>query len=299
MRNFFLMLLAFAFALLAWYLLFRPFEYQVNFQSRTLPGDIIETIRIWNRTFGGEIVEVDSTMRVVQDVNKGGRNYRYVWNFELVNDSTTAVNIQISEPSRSMVNKFMIPFSNTAIEQDAREISSEFYNILKQHLAITSVKIVGEEKLDAKFCVCTTRETSQIEKANGMMVDYPLLTAIVDDFDLEVAGPPIVKVRYWSHNEGKLKFDFCFPIQPTMNIPELAIPHVEFKQVEAQIALKAEYRGNYITSDRAWYSLIQYAAANGYKINGLPVELFHDNPNLGWNEKDWLAEVFLPIASED
>jgi hypothetical protein len=41
--------------------------------------------------------------------------------------------------------------------------------------------------------------------------------------------------------------------------------------------------------------LIRFAQEKGYKINGLPIEYFYNNPNLGLAEEDWKAEIFLPI----
>jgi len=59
--------------------------------------------------------------------------------------------------------------------------------------------------------------------------------------------------------------------------------------------LKAIYNGNYITSDRAWYALLDYAAKNGIAVTGLPIEIFNNNPNMGTNELEWETEIFMPL----
>jgi hypothetical protein len=164
---------------------------------------------------------------------------------------------------------------------------------LKEHLEITRVKVDGVTELKPSFCVCRSLETPQIEKANGMMKDFELLTSFLEKYNLKSEGPPEVRIKEWSHNLGSIKFDFCFPITQTDSLP--TGDSLYFKSFERQRALKAEFNGNYITSDRAWYALIQYAENNGYKITGLPIEHFHDNPNLGMNEKNWRAEIYLPI----
>ena len=64
----------------------------------------------------------------------------------------------------------------------------------------------------------------------------------------------------------------------------------------AKKALMAIYNGNYITSDRAWYALLDYAEKNEIPITGLPLEIFYNNPNMGADEKNWKAEVFMPFA---
>jgi len=59
--------------------------------------------------------------------------------------------------------------------------------------------------------------------------------------------------------------------------------------------IKATYNGNYITSDRAWYSLLQYAKNNNLEVSQHLLEIFYSNPNMGGDELDWKAEIFLPI----
>ena len=280
-----------------YYLFVRPFEYEVNFRATTTPGDVIETIRLWNRSMpGAQITEVDSFSRLNQTIVWKGKEYSYDWNFDFVNDSITKINIRISEPEHALSNKLLVPFTSQPIEKDAGEIATTFYEVLKTHLDITRVEVKGLAQLEPAFCVCTALKTEQTDKANGMMKDFDLLTAVIEEFKLKSGGSPSVRVREWSHNKGKLKFDFCFPILKTDSLP--AIDSIFYKGFEKQLTLKAEFRGNYITSDRAWYSLVHYAEKNGYEINGLPIEYFLDNPNLGMNEKNWKAEIYLPIKDK-
>lgn len=294
MRKVLWMLFGLLTVALLYYLFIRPFEFEVRFKTNTSPGDLIETIRIWNRSLdSSKIVEVDSFSVVSQSIVRENRRYVYRWLFTPLNDSVTKVNVQITEPGRSKVNKLLIPFSDQAIERDAIDITNEFYTVLKEHLIITRVKLIGEVELDSSFCACTYLETFQIEKANGMMNDYPLLTSFVAKFNLKIDGPPSVRIREWNHNAGHLKFDFCFPIVPSDSLP--LADEIIYKKFEKVKALKAEYYGNYITSDRAWYELLQYAKRKGYIANGLPIEYFHNNPTLGVNEREWKADVYLPV----
>lgn len=287
-------LVAIALMALMWYLFIRPFEFEVNFRAKTLPGDIIQTIRIWDRSLdNAEIAEVDSVYRLTQKIIREDRRYIYNWNFETVNDSTTQVNVAITQPDRRLLNKLLIPVTHQDIEKDATEIVRELYDIVKVHLDITSVTVVGETEIAPTFCVCRSLETNQIEKANGMMRDYGLLTSFISAFNLEPVGPPIIRVREWNHTLGKLKFDFCFPIAETDSLP--ANDSIAYKQFEKRKVLHAVYHGNYITSDRAWYALMKFAESNGYEIDGLPIEYFYNNPNLGLNEEEWKAGVFLPV----
>lgn len=281
---------------LAYYLFLRPYEFEVKFRAKTLPGDLIETIRIWNRSLeNAQIVEVDSFTSVKQNIVLGKRAYTLYWQFDATDDSVTHIAIQMAEKERGLWNKILIPFTNQPIEQDAEKIGTEFYDIVQEHLRITKVRIIGEAVMDSSICVCRSLKTDQIEKANGMMMDYPLLTSFITAHKLQAVGAPLIKVKYWDHNSGTLEYDFCFPIQPVDSLPQNKL--VFYRRFGREKALKAEYRGNYITSDRAWYALINYAIKNGYRINGQPVEYFHDNPNLGMNEFHWKTDVYLPIES--
>lgn len=279
---------------LSYYLFFQPYEFQVKFRAKTTAGDVIETIRIWNRSLpNSHIVAVDSFQLLEQNVSVGEIDYSYKWKFEPVNDSILKVNVQISEEGRSLLNKLLVPFSQQPIETDAEALVNQFHQVLMKHLEITKVKIIGEGRLDSVFCVCRRLETAQIEKANGMMKDYPALTGFIADFGLEPVGPPIVKVTDWSHDSGRLVFKFCFPIANSETLPE--VRGFSYEWDVPKRVLSAEYFGNYITSDRAWYELIGYARRMGYEITGLPVEYFHNNPNLGINESQWKADVHMPI----
>jgi effector-binding domain-containing protein len=279
---------------LLWYLFLRPFEFQVNFTSRTLPGDVIQTIRVWDRSNKSvEVLAVDSLFGVRQKVSHNGREYLYDWRFRAVDDSLTNVKIRISEPGNQLRNKLLVPFSKPQIEKDAEEVARKFYSILSDHLRITRVRVLGESQTKSSFCVCKNLETTQAEKAHGMMSVYGILTSFVANSNLQPNGPPIVRIRKWNHSKGKLNYDFCFPIVKREGLPKSdSLTYQEFLREKA---IKAIYNGNYITSDRAWYELNAFAEREGKEINGLPIEYFYNNPNLGFGEENWKAEVYLPI----
>jgi hypothetical protein len=274
-----------------------PYEFEVRFSTKTLPGDVIETIRIWNRSLDQSKVEnVVAFDQLSQQISWEGSTYRFLWKFEPIHDSLTKVIVRISEPQKRLTNKMLVPFGNPKIEVDAAKISKTFFDVLKTHLDITRVKIIGESSLDSTLCVCRSLKTDQVSKANGMMNEYSLLISFVDAHNLKVKDEPIVRIEEWDHENGTLAFDFCFQIHPVDVLPPAET--VTFKKFPGTRALKAEYRGNYITSDRAWYALLRYAEMNGYKTSGKPIEYFHDNPNLGMNERNWKAEIYLPLTND-
>lgn len=280
------------------YFFFPGHEFKVSFEAKTTPGDLIETLRLWNRSSNGisEITAIDSVSKVMQQITLDGRQYIYIWEFASKDDSTTEVTAKVSQPGHRFMNKLLVPISSPDIERDAAAIVNKFYLIVKTHLNLTKVKIVGEAEMPSRYCVCSMVETDQIDKANGMMKDFPLLTSFIQTFRLKPDGPPLIEVQEWNHSTGSLKYHFCFPIVKSDSLP--ASKSVFYKNINSGRALKAEYYGNYITSDRAWYALLAYAKSKGYPVKSLPTELFYDNPNMGMKETEWKAEVFLPVSEK-
>ncbi len=294
MRNLMITVLAGVLLFLLWYFFIKSGEYQVNFTVKTSPGDIIQTVRIWNHSLGNAtFVSVDSLDGLTQEIDKDGRKYIYEWSFEEIENAKTKTSIVISEPGHSFLNKFLVPFFEPPIETTANELSHEIYDVIKEHLEITDVEIVGVENFESKFCVCTSLETDQTGKAYGMMRDYGLLTSFIADHGMEVSGKPMVDVTSWGHSDGSLTFDFCFPVVQSDSLPSSKF--VNYKTIQGFKAIKAIYHGNYITSDRAWYELLKYARQHDLDIAGFPKEVFYNNPNLGVDEEKWKAEIFIPI----
>ena len=73
---------------------------------------------------------------------------------------------------------------------------------------------------------------------------------------------------------------------------------MKFKKTTEKRALKTIFNGNYKISDRAWFSIIDYASTKGVEIEQLPVEIFRNDPHSGGNPLEWEAEVYMPIKEE-
>ena len=279
---------------LGWYFFVKAGEFSVSFKAKTLPGDIIQSLAIWNKSLTpSEELQIDSLSTVTQLMNVENRHYNYIWELDRLNDSTTSVRVSISQPNRQLLNKLLVPFSSQPIEKDAERLVREFYKVVQEHLKITRVNVEGIDTLDSRFCVCLPLKTKQTDKANGMMSTYNFLVSYIEDNSLEVAGKPMIDIQSWDHNLGQLEFDFCFPIRESDSLP--SDPSFFYKSIGLQKALKANFYGNYITSDRAWYYLKDYAASHNLEVVGLPKEIFYNNPNMGIDETKWKAEVYLPV----
>jgi effector-binding domain-containing protein len=139
--------------------------------------------------------------------------------------------------------------------------------------------------------------SSQYGKANGMMQNYALLSNVLVENEVQLNGRPFLEVTQWNMETDSIRFNFCYPIIQNKNLPKY--PQLTYKEFESSPAIKAEYNGNYITSDRAWYILLDYARKQHLEVTGLPVEVFQNNPNMGGDELSWKAEVYMPLKSAD
>ena len=95
----------------------------------------------------------------------------------------------------------------------------------------------------------------------------------------------------------RIKYNFCYPILKPDSLPQDGL--VFFKEFQGGAAVKATYNGNYISSDRAWYALLEYAEKKGLKVKETPVEIFFNNPNMGGDALKWRADIYLPLESSE
>ena len=294
MKKYFLSLALILAIFLSWYLFIKSYDYKISFMVKTYPGTINQTIKIWNTSLeNAKIINSKSINSLEQEIIIDNHTYIYNWKVNLINDSTSKVEVYISELSNSLINKITIPFLETNIEKDSQKVVKDFYEIIKKHLNNINVKVVGLSEFERTYCIYVPVKTTQIGKANGMMHYYPLISSFIVESNIQSNGFPIIEITNWNSNKDSLEYNFCFPIIKTDTLPSHAV--LQYKWLENTKALKAIYNGNYITSDRAWYSLMNYAEKNKIETINKPIERFYNNPNFGNNEKEWQADIFLPI----
>ena len=112
--------------------------------------------------------------------------------------------------------------------------------------------------------------------------------------DINLTGPPFVKVTRWDRDKQVIDFDFCFPVNLAQDIKPTT--EVNFKEMKSFPALRAIFNGNYRLSHLAWYDLLNKAEEEDLKTNSLPLEIFFNNPKVESNSADWKAEIYLPIV---
>lgn len=280
------------------YLFVYPYDYIVRFEARTFPGTVNQTIKIWNEEVGvtGEALIQQDLNHLEQTVSVGDSVHVYHWVIEPLTDSTSAVTVKVRDRDHSLMNKLAVPFGGSAVETLSKKYVRDFAERLRSHVGEFRVRIEGEAELPSTFYAYVNVKTDQHHKAGGMMDYFMLLSDFLASSGTSLNGPPMIVVNEWNRENDSLDFNFCFPIIRSDRLPQH--PDIQYKRIFPRRAIKAIYNGNYITSDRAWYALLDYAERRGIEVEPTPVEIFFNNPNLGGNALTWRAEVYLPLVEE-
>jgi len=283
-------------ALILWYLFLKPQDYLATFKANATAGTINQTIKLWQNTLNeAEIIAQEELNELEQRITFNDSTFMYKWKIESLNDTTSRVNVLINDTQNSLANRLSMPFSDTDFEKRSKKTVLEFHEKLEEHLEKFKVTIKGVDSISDKYCAYVSLRSTQFEKAREMMKSYPLLDGFVLSSKIETDGQPFIEITHWDIKKDSIAYNFCYPIKKTDSLPDHEI--VKYKRFKGGNALKAIYNGNYITSDRAWYSLINEAEKRELKVTGNPVEVFFSNPNMSTNELEWVAEIYMPLSN--
>ena len=279
---------------LLWYLIIKPYDYFVTFKVKTSAGTINQSIKLWNTSLeNSSPIQQENLKNLTQQIIVKDSTFNYDWSISSVNDSISKVNVYVTDIDHSFANKISIPFGTTDFEKRTQNIITNFIDKLKEHLNKIRVRVVGIDSTRTTYCAYIPMKGLQIEKARGMMQNYSLLTSVLSAENIEMNGTPFVEITNWNTQNDSIAYNFCFPVIKSDSLP--IDPRIQYKQYSGVKALKASYNGNYITSDRAWYALLDYAGNNDIEIVKKPLEVFYSNPNFGGDELKWEAQIYLPI----
>ena len=281
---------------LVWYLCIKEYDYQIRFEAKTTVGTINQSIKSWNSSLENpQPIQQISENELLQTIIKKDTVYEYLWQLT-AKETGVAVTAFVKENERSLTNRLQIPFSETAFEKKTTTTVKSFLSSLTQHLKEIKITIEGEAISPDSYAACVHLKTLQIRKAKGMMENFSLLSSFIADNQLEPNGKPFVDILDWNRVTDSLNYRFCFPFIIKDSIP--SHPLISTEKISSTKSLKAIYNGNYITSDRAWYALEEYAKKNHISIDMHPIEVFHNNPNMGGDELQWVTEVYIPIKED-
>lgn len=280
-----------------WLLQVRSYDLRYTFEVKTTPEIAFITLKAWAEIKGETLknVDLDKSSADQTTIIKDAA-YHVRWTIKSVSDSASLVTAEISGEGNVFYNRVMSYLMDTPIKTNGEIIVREILKKIKSHLNNIKVNVEGVSQLKRQWCLCIANTTSQYGKAGGMMKNFQYLSNALIDHALKAAGNPLIRVISRDRYSDKLAFDFCYPVDKKAT---LINKDFYFEEIGGGSAIKANYYGNYITSDRAWYALIQYAQQNHLEIEEKPVEIFHNNPNIDSNEADWLAEIYMPIITKE
>ncbi len=283
---------------LVWYLFIKPNDYLVSFTANTFPGAINQTIKNWDKRMGvNTSIKQKNLLELEQELKFGDSLIHYNWTIIPITDSTSKVKVSIKDVNHSLMNKIMIPFASTVLEKRSKKNLTSFNHLLNDHVNKFKVEIVGEDEVESSYVAYLKLKGLQSEKAFGMMRDFPFLSGFVNQNELDTGDTPFVEITKWNMENDSIEYNFCYPIKKKDSLP--FDQEIKYKEFKGKTALKAVYNGNYITSDRAWYALMDYGKKHNIELKSTPIEIFYHNPTLGGNELEWKAEIFMPLKNTD
>lgn len=282
---------------LIWYLFIMPQDYIVRFRTKASSGTVNQIVKFWSSQKGhANFQEQKSLSDFTSTIVLNDTTLSFNWKIAPLNDSISQVKVYVTDSENSLKNRILLPFSDTDFEKRSKSTVKEVYTLLKSHLSNFKTTIIGEAIIPKKYCACVPLKNTQLEKVKGMMNHYSQLSGFMAKNSIELDGRPLVEVEHWNTQNDSIAYNFCFPIIKTDSLPKAE--GFVYKEIKERKAIKAVYNGNYLTSDRAWYALLDYADKNGIRVTKEPLEIFHTNPNMGGNELEWEAEIFMPIQAQ-
>lgn len=281
---------------LVWYLVIKPYDYLVTFKVKANAGTINQTLKLWNSSLkNNKPIKQELLTNLEQQIIIKDSSYTYKWDIQPLNDSVSKVKVYVKDINNSFKNKITIPFSATNFEKTTKNTVTDFVEKLKGDLKSFKIKVEGKSETRATYCAYVSIKAKQMQKAGGMMKNYAFLNSVLFNKKnpVKANGTPFVEVKNWNMKKDSITYNFCFPIIKSDSLPQH--PDIKYKQYKSVAAIKAIYNGNYITSDRAWYGLLDYAKRKEILVENTPVEVFYNNPNFGGDPLMWKAEIFMPI----
>ena len=280
---------------LLWYFTIKPSDYTIRFQINAIPGTVNQSLKLWDQTLDTvrKIRQEGDLYHLSQKVKYGDSIHTYRWSIRPLTDTTSQVIVNIIDEDHSVMNRIQVPFQETDFVKRSKKMALSFMKNLKDHTQKFKVRVIGKEELPNTYVAYVPLKLTQFQKARGMMRNFSYLTNELVTNEVQLNGPPIIEVTNWNMENDSLHYNFGQPIIQSERLP--VGTDIKYKRIFPKQALKAEYNGNYITSDRAWYALLDYAKKHNIEVEPTPIEIFYNNPNIGSGEEEWKAEIYMPI----
>ncbi len=284
---------------LVWYLFIKESDYCISFKVNTATGTVFQGIQEWSaiqhqkHNENYTILEKRNFDLIKHEMKKGNTQFEYTWDIKSINDSVTKVSVGIKELNHGLYNKLTAPFFDTSFKKEQIKKITDFKKGLSEHIKNFKVKIEGEGTSEETFVAYISLKSVLQEKAQNMIMSDAGITGFLFDNKIKIIGRPYVEIINWNLESETIDFNYCFPIDKDTKV--IANETVKFKTLPALKGLKATYYGNFRTSDRAWFTLLDYAKKNNIKLQKKVLEHFLANPFNGGNELEWETQIIIPF----
>ncbi len=303
MRKLLVFLLCLAVAGLLWFVFIKKYDYEFQMQAKYGPGVVYREISQWKtldpqKTSEISIRDTLPYRQIVQQIKSSdGKEVEMLWELERENDSTTDVTVKVRSSQNNLYNRLDIlnPFKSSEYVDSLKNKLVGFKKRLNEKQDTYKVRvaenIVNSPTLE---CIChSSKDISLNNKAWEMLQTIEFLENYVKTNDLKLSGSPFIKITKWDREKDLIDFDFCFPVNLVARLKETK--NIQFKKIPPSSSLKAVFNGNYRNSHLAWFELLEEARERDLKTSGMPLEIFHDNPQSGTEAITWKADIYLPI----
>ena len=293
---------AFLSLFLIWYLFIKKTDYSISFKVNAATGTVFQGIQEWSNAQDLKdsekyvILEKRNFDFIKQEMTKKEVQMHYTWDITSINDSVTKVNVGIKDLNHSWYNKVTAPFFNTEFKEEQIKKISDFKKGLSEHLKNFKVRIDGEGESEETFVAYINLKSVLQEKARYMIANDALITGFLFENQIKIIGRPYLEIVKWDLDKETIDFNYCFPVEKPTNNSVNDV--VKFKTLPVVKGLKATYYGNFRTSDRAWFALMDYAKKNNLKLENKVLEHFLSNPFNGGEELQWETKIIIPFASK-
>jgi effector-binding domain-containing protein len=289
--------------LIVWYLFIKESDYCITFKAKTATGTIYQGIQEWStaqqkKNENYKVLEKRNFDFIKLLMKNRNEKMEYTWNMKSINDSMTSVTVGIKDLNHSLYNRLTaIPFVSTKFKTEQIEKIKSFKLGLEDHIDDFKIRIDGEKSSQEIYVAYISLKSVQQEKAQTMIEYDPTIVGYLDRNKIKIIGfRPYLEVTDWNQDKEIVSFNYCFPIpKNTKYIPD---NDVKFKTIPAIKGIQATYYGNFRTSDRAWFTILDYAKKHDIKLKNSPLEHFLDNPFNGGNELEWKTEIIIPYDVE-
>lgn len=284
------------FAVGGWYFFLKSEDYNVSFTTTAPPGRVYQKLISWNfNSFEkNRFVELNAFNQVMHSAELKNSPVELNWEFSTISDSLTTVKIGVNHRENKFSNRLKLIFHQPDFQLKTKEEILQFKAALEADSELFRIKLTGREEIPKTTCACLSRESSVEEKAFEMMKSIEILSNYVLDYDLEMEARPRVHVTSWNTASNTIAFDFCFPLKGRKNdLPKTK--NIFIKEISSKPAIKAVFNGNYMFSHQAWFRIINFAETNDINLKNEVLEIFNDNPETGGDDKQWEAEIYIPV----